>query len=238
MAESTKIEYPANINVDGIMSFPIYSKEQIPMVEAWRTRKGFAKPKYADRISFALLLNEKQTEDVVKGLAEYLTFAATLQEVSGGKKGIDPELVAKLQALVEKRDWSEKNLPLRKLSAKDLENADKNDIGDVVTKIKVAGPVGEAPFTRKALIKVDGTPTVVSLSEVEERLGDQTDPNALWWGASWPFRTNVRFNAFDAANYGVTAYGKSAYLLADKELKSFGGGGDAEVVDGGDWDDE
>lgn len=236
-----KIDYPKNVNVTGLMSFPLYSTENIEQLEAWRTRRNIGKPRFPDRIGFTLLLNQQQHDRVVANLKDvYLPFAADLKKVSGGSKGIDPKLVDKLAKLVADEDWSESNLPIRSLNDKDEENIEKNNLGSFVSKLKVAGPPNEAPIKIKALYhEEDETELeVVDLSQVSHLLGENTDPTALWWGASWPFKTDVRFNAFNAASFGVTGYVRTAYLLANRELPTFGAGDSAILEDGDDWSDE
>jgi hypothetical protein len=237
---ANKIEYPKNINVSGLMAFPLWNEGNIDQLQEWRVRKNLPKPRFADRIGFGLMLNQEQHDRVVSNLTKvYLPFAKTLKKVSGGDKGIDPILIGKLEKLVKEEDWSESNLPIRNLNERDIENNAKNGIEGIVSKLRVAGPSEDKPITRKALVKGDGDDVeVVPISSIADRLGEQTDPDALWWGASWPFKTNVRFNAFNAANFGVSAYVRTAYLLADLELPLFGGN-DADVLeDGDDWSDE
>lgn len=243
MAEK-KIEYPDNINVRGIMSFPLYSLSNIEQMAEWRTRKNIGKPRYPDRIGFSLMLDQSQHDKVVENLGKvYLPFAKTLQAVSGKTKGIDPVLVGKLQKLVKEEDWSETNLPIRNLNDRDLENNAKNGLENIVSKLRVAGPPMEKPITLKALVREDhdderSAQVVVPISQIEDRLGEQSDPTALWWGAGWPFKTNIRFNAFNAASFGVTAYVRSAYLFADRDLPTFGGGDASILEDGDDWSDD
>jgi len=238
-----EIEYPKNLNVNGIMSFPLYTVENINQLQEWRSRKGIPKPRFDDRISLTLLLTQAQHDRVKNYLLEtYLPFAATLQAQTDKKKGIDPKLIAKLVKLVEAEDWSEKNLPIRDLNERDVENIEKNEYGDIVSKMKISGPPEQKPIGLKALFREDDLPEtepleVVPLSSVTHLMHEQTDHTALWWGAGWPFRVNVRFNAFEAQGYGVSAYTNMAYLQAHRELRQFGGAQDADVLaDGDDWE--
>ena len=239
-----EIVYPKNLNVTGLMSFPLYSETNLDQLQDWRQSRSIAKPRFPDTIGATLLLNQQQHDRVVKNLLTvYLPFAATLKKVSDGKKGIDPKLVAKLTKLVEEEDWSESNLPIRDLTEKDQENLDKNEVEGIVSKLRVAGPANNGTILRKALVREDPDDNtsafeVTTIDAVADRLGEATDPDALWWGAGWPFKTSVRFNAYNAANFGVSAYIRSVYLLADRELKQFGNAADAEVLeDGDDWED-
>ena len=235
-----KINWPDNVNVQGLMSFPLYSVENLDQVKEWRDRKNFAKPKFPDRIGFSLFLNQAQHDRVKANLLDvYLPFAATLQAESNKSKGVDPKIVAKLVKLVQDDDFSENNLPIRDLNDKDEENLDKNEVEGIVSKLRVAGPPQDGPIKRKAIVTRGGVRAVVPLDDddVYEKLGEQSDPTTLWWGAMWPFRTAVRFNAYQAANFGVAAYVNTAYLLADRELMTFGGGDAAVVEDGDDWED-
>lgn len=238
-----KIDYPENLNVQGIMAFPLYSLGNIEQMKKWRLDKKQGDPRYPDRIGASLLLTQPQHDKIVKNLREvYLPFARTLKKVSGGEKGIDPALIVKLEKLVKEEDWSETNLPIRNLNDRDLESNEKNGIEGIVSKLRVAGPPQEKPITRKALVREDpDDPTsigVVSIKEIEDRLGEQTDIDALWWGSGWPFKTQIRFNAFVSQSFGVTAYVRTVYLLGDKELRTFGAGDSAILEDGEDWTDE
>lgn len=238
---TNKVIYPANLNVMGRMSFPLYSEENIEQLKEWRTRRNVAKPKYDDRVGFALYITQAQEDRVCANLLDvYLPFASTLQAETNKEKGIDPKLVAKLVKLVEARDWTEKNLPIRELNDKDVENLEKNGIDNIVSKISVAGPQTQ-PIKRKAIVNRDGDQIVVGLDDeqVREKLEsiERADSDALWWGSLWPFKTQVRFNAYDAAKYGVSAYVNTAYLFADQELITFSGSDAAILEDGDDWED-
>jgi hypothetical protein len=238
----TDIVYPDNINVNGLLSFPVYTEDNIAQLKEWRTKRGIAAPRFPDRIGFQMLLTQAQHDKVVANLQKvYLPFARTLQSASDKKKGIDPKLVVKLEALVKAQDWSENNLPIRELTEKDQANLEKNNIEGIVSKLKVAGPANDGPITIKALFKEDDETqlAVTTLSAVHDLLPEgQQDQTALWWGASWPFKTSVRFNAYSAANFGVAAYVRTAYLFANQELPVFGAGDAAVLEDGDDWADD
>lgn len=238
-----KIAWPNNLTVDGLLSFPIWSEEQIPEVEKWRLKKKIAKPEFEDRVGFNLMLTEEQVQRVKKYLLRvYMPFALTLKAESGGEYGKDPKVIEKLIKQIEAEDWSDSNLPLRELTDGDESNLEKNEIEGIVGKLKVLGPQ-EGPIARKAIIGPEGQRTVVPLStvSVQEAMGEQTDSNRLWWGASWPFKTEVRMNAFTSGkNAGVSGYVTTAYLLADQQLRTFGSSSDEAVVqeDGDDWMDD
>jgi hypothetical protein len=237
-----KINWPDNVNVNGIMTFPTYTEANIEQLKAWRAEKGKPKPRYDDRLGFGLFITEKEYNKVRENLLEvYIPFAKTLQKVTNGEKGVDPKLLAKLEALVKNEDYTEKNLPLRELSEKDLENIEKNGFKNIHAKLKVLGPQN-GPIKQRALFREEDetTSSVVGLNTVRHLLGEQTDHERLWWGAGWPFKTGVRFNAFYAdPRLGISGYVTTAYLLANQELREFGNTGDASIVaDGDDWEED
>lgn len=235
-----EIEYPKNLVIQGLLSFPLLNENNIEQLHKWRVDRQIKKPKFDDKISVSLLLNQANLDKAADYLVEtYLPFAATLWGITNEDKGIDPALITGKGGLLEKakkRDWSGKDLPIRELNAKDIENNED----DIVAKIKILGPY-ESEFSVKGMVQVDGTKEVVSLQSL---IDDGTIPesrkdvNTLWWGAGWNFRTSIRFNAFDAASVGVSAYGQTLYLLPHLGLPTFGGNGDADVIeDGDDWEE-
>lgn len=238
-----EITWPKNLTLNGQLSFPIKSDEEIERVVQWRLEKGIPKPDYADRIGASLFLNQEQHDRAVKYLETvYLPFAATLHGLTNGEKGIDPEVIKELQDQVKKREWllkvgrkSKPNLPIRPLTEGDKKNAPDW----AVSKIKFNGPY-ESSMTIKAIVKdEDGTQLVSTIEAlpVGALPENANDPSALWFGAGWPFRVSLRFNAFDTTNAGVSAYGGVLYLLAFEELPVFGNSSDADVLqDGDDWE--
>ena len=242
MAESVAVEWPDNLTVQGRMTFPLYTEESLVQVAAWRERKKFAKPDYDEVTGFGLFLTQAQQDKIKKHLLEvYIPFASTLKKESGGKYGLDPKIILKLQKLVEEDDFSENNLPLRDLSDSDERNLEKNGFDNVVSKVRVLGPRDNGPVKIKALVKRDGMSSVVPITDddVVEKMGEANDHTKLWWGASWPFRTELRFNAYQAQGFGISAYGTGVYLLADQELKQFSNNNSDVAVaeDGDDWEE-
>lgn len=245
-----KIQWPANLEVQGLMSFPIYSKENIEELVDWRKKKNIPAPKYDDKIGGTLLLGQRNWDKAYAYLTqEYLPFVDTLYKDTDGKKGIHPDLVKELldQALsdtwIVKEGRQEKpNMPLRRLTDKDRENLPEGF--EAVGKLKFAGPYpAGTPITRKAVVyDSQNKQSVVSLQDLrdDEVLPEnRADENKLWWGAGWHFRTQLRFNAFDAASVGVTAYADNVYLLPHLGLPTSGGADAAIIADDGDdaWDD-
>jgi len=232
-------EWPKGLNTQGLLSFPITSDADIEALQEYRLKKQIKKPKYADKIGVSLLLTQTQVDKISKHLEEtYLPFVNVLYKETDGEKGVEPDEVKTLLALVKKRDWTTKQLPLRDLTPKDVENRPDEKY---VAKIKVQGPY-ESAFSKKAIVmNGDGSSRVATIDELidEDVIPEgKRDINQLWWGAGWTFRTNLRFNAFSTANLGVTAYGQTLYLLPHLGLP-VSSGGDAAVLDeGDDWSDE
>jgi hypothetical protein len=249
MATSTKaapskieIPWPKNLVIEGLLSFPITSEADLEALTEWRTRRKINPPEYPDKIGANLLLTEDNYRKAVTYLAEtYLPFARRLKDEFGRSKALDADLVDELIKQVSDEKWTvaegrkeKPNLPLRYLTPKDRENAPDG----YEYKIKFSGPF-EKDFPKKAIIKQDGVQVTVPLSQIE--LPDERkDPDALWWGANWHFRTSLRMNAFEnaAGNGAVTAYGNALYLLPHLGLPVTGGAGDAAVLeDGDDWEE-
>jgi hypothetical protein len=246
MATATKkadskveIPWPKNLVVEGILSFPLTSESDLEALQEWRTRRKIDPPEYPDKIGANLLLTEEQYKKAVTYLHDtYLPFARRLKSEFGRSKALDAELIDELVKQVEEEKWTvqegrkmKPNLPLRYLTDKDKENAPEG----YEYKIKFSGPY-EKPFPKKAIIKEDGQQVTVPLSSIELP-SERNDPDALWWGAGWHFRTSIRMNAFEnaAGNGAVTGYGTGLFLLPHMGLPVTGGG-DANVLeDGDDW---
>ena len=236
-----KIEYPKNLTIQGLLSFPIKSEKEIEALAEWREKKNIKKPKFPDKIGGSLFLNEANYEKAVKYLEEvYLPFVDTLYKETNGSKGIEPDLVKRLMKQVKARKWvgddKKPNLPIRDLNAKDKENL--GDF-DAVAKIKFAGPY-EADIAIKAIVQPEGEDrqvvTIASLIEDGVIPESRQDVDTLWWGAGWNFRTSLRMNAFDSASVGVSAYSQTLYLLPHLGLPVSSGGDAAILEDGDDTD--
>ena len=232
-----EIEWPKNYVATGILSFPLCSDEDIAALAEWRVKRGIKKPKFADKIGGSLLLNQEQYDKARAYLTDtYLPFVDTLYKDTDGAKGISPELVAELLKQAKAEDWSKSNMPIRNLTDKDIENAPDG----IVYKLKFSGPY-EASITKKALIKPDpnGPLQAINISEVEGLPENRKDEDTLWWGANWHFRTSLRFNAFDTASVGVSAYcAGTLYLLPHLGMPITGGGDAAVLEDGDDWESD
>lgn len=238
---ASKIEYPKNLTIQGLLSFPIKSEKEIEALAEWREKKNIKKPKFPDKIGGSLFLNEANYEKAVKYLEEvYLPFVDTLYKETNGSKGIEPDLVKRLMKQVKARKWvgddKKPNLPIRDLNAKDKENL--GDF-DAVAKIKFAGPY-EADIAIKAIVQPEGEDrqvvTIASLIEDGVIPESRQDVDTLWWGAGWNFRTSLRMNAFDSASVGVSAYSQTLYLLPHLGLPVSSGGDAAILEDGDDTD--
>lgn len=241
------INWPENITVQGQLSFPIKSQAEIEELAAWRVTKGIKPPQFDDKIGGTLILNQLNYDKVYEYLTEtYLPFAIDLYKITNGEKGIDPDLTEELLKQAKKKVWIDPtdkkkrpNMPIRDLSDKDIEN-----MGDFdgVAKVKFSGPYNNNEIKVKAIVKdSNGKQTVVSIDDlIDEGILPEghTDPNRLWWGSNWKFRTSFRFNAFDSAMVGVSAYAQTLYLLPHLGLETFGGNDDSIVTDEDlDWEE-
>lgn len=244
MATKTEIEWPDNLNVQGLLSFPIKSAYEIGQLIEWRKKKNIKKPKFPDKVGASLLLKQGQHDKAVEHLLEmYVPFIDTLYRETDGEKGFEPNEVKRLLRLVKAQDWSESNLPIRDLTDKDVENNGGEDC-PYVSKISFKGPY-EGDLHVKSIVRVNGTPKVMTLDDMGENgyeLPDgMSDTTKLWWGARWNFRVNLRLNAFDSPRgTGVTAYGRTLYLLPELGLPVLSGNGADNAViaeDGDDWEE-
>ncbi|QDF16968.1 hypothetical protein SEA_YELLOWPANDA_15 [Microbacterium phage YellowPanda] len=250
MANNTRVEipWPKNINLQGLLSFPIASKEDITKLQEWRAKKSIPKPQFPDKIGGSLLLKPAQWDKAVQYLTEtYLPFVDELYKLTNGEKGIDPELTKELLDQAKRDVWFDEgdkkkrpNLPLRRLDEKDIKNTGGEN-SPYVGKVRFSGPFEEAPIEKAAIVMRDGQQTVVPLQELKDDgvlPSSRSDWDALWWGSGWTFRVNMRFNAFDSASVGVAAYAPKIFLLPHLGMP-VSGGTDADVIeeDGDDWDD-
>ena len=247
--------YPKNLNIQGLLNFPLYNEQDLERVQAWRLRKGHPKPEFDDQIGGTLLLKPAMWDKAVAYLRDtHLPFVKTLYTETSGEKGIDPDLVDELLDQVINDRWTvgtgkkqKPNLPLRRLNARDIEDTTPEgaDKSPYVGKLKFSGPYEGKPIEKSAIINV--TPTnpggdVVSLRElIDDGVipESRADIDTLWWGANWNFRTNLRFNTYDKASTGTTAYAQKLYVLPHLGLPVSGGSDDAILeVDGDDWSDD
>ena len=244
--------YPKNLNIQGQLNFPLYSEADLARVVEWRAKKGHPKPEFADQIGGTLLLKQREWDKAVAYMRDvHLPFVKTLYNETAGEKGIDPELVDELLQQVIDGKWTvgtgkkqKPNLPLRLLNARDIEatTPEGEDKSPFVGKIKFSGPYEGNPIEKAAIVvAADGTQTVTTIKAlVEDEVMPESRANTdtLWWGADWYFRTNLRFNTYDKASTGTTAYAQKLYVLPHLGLP-VGGGSDADIIDDGDdWSDE
>jgi hypothetical protein len=244
-----KIEYPSNLKVQGILTFPIYSEADIVALKEWRERKGHKPPQFPDKIGATLLLNQANYDKAFEYLTEtYLPFVDVLYKETDGEKGIEPELVAGLLEQAKQKIWIDPtdkkkrpNMPLRDLGPKDKENVPEGF--EAVAKIKFSGPY-QANIGKKAIVR--GSDGKQSFVTIQDLIDDEVIPetrrkvDSLWWGAGWHHRVSLRFNAFDSASVGVTAYSApNIYLLPQLGLPA-SAGNEAELLEEGDedWADE
>lgn len=237
-----KLAYPNNIIVQGTMAFPIKSEEEIVALKEWREGKGIKKPKYPDRIGGNLLIKEKTLERIANYLeSTYIPFIDDLRAAK--KSDMEPEDQQMLLDLVKARDWSDKNLPIRELTPKDIESNGGDDC-PFAAKIKFQGPYKKSLPVKYVVQDENGKQQVVEFNE----LGDygvelpkgSDDPDKLWFGSGWPFRVSFHMNAYNQNDPGITAYANEIYLLTYMDLPVFTSNNDDAVVaeDGDDWSDE
>lgn len=243
MAKKLNVNWPDNLSISGVLSFPIKSEAEIEALKEWRSDRKIKKPKYPDKIGASLLVTDPQIEKATAYLDEYLDFVNVLYKESDGEKGLDPDQVKELKALVKARDWSNSNFPIRNLTDKDIENNGGDDC-KFTGKIKFSGPY-EDKMHVKAIVRPNPQSKiqVVQINELEDygfELPEKAqDPDQLWWGAGWNFKTSMRFNAFEAATgIGVTAYNNTLYLLPHLGLPMGSYDADADIIEDGDIDFE
>ena len=248
MASKPQIIWPKNLVVQGQLAFPLRSEADIIALAEWREKKGHAPSQYADKIGAHLILNRVNYDKAKKYLVEtYLPFVDALYKDTNGAKGIEPDLVEALLEQAKSGTWEDPldrkhrpNMPLRNLSDKDRENM--RDFPGVA-KISFMGPY-EADIDVRAIVTTDGERVVTTIEDVVDRgllPEGNADTSRLWWGSGWPFRTSLRFHAYDKASVGISAYtAGTLYLLADNELPTFGRSSEAaDVIEDGDdadWD--
>lgn len=245
MANAPKIQYPDNTILRGELTFPIKSEKEIAELVQWRQDKGHKKPKFPDKIGATLFLRQMQYDKLVKALEDYMDFANTLYEETEGDKGVDNDVRKLLRDQIKKREWvgadGKPNLPIRSLSEKDIANLP--DDHKYVGKVKFSGPWQEDIKIKAIQLDADlRNPVVVSIdSLIEDEIlsEDMRDTEKLWWGSGWHFQVALRFNAYDSASIGISAYGGPIYLLPHLGLERRGRNTDAEVIaEGDDWSDE
>ena len=203
-ASKVEIPWPKNLVIAGLLSFPITSEADLEALAEWRTRRKIPAPQYPDKIGANLLLTQDDYDKARTYLAEtYLPFVNELRTLDPTRKVLDAELVDELQKQIAEEKWTvlegrkeKPNLPIRYLTDKDRENAPSEDY---VFKIKFSGPY-EKPFPKKAIIKdEDGKQIAVDLKHIDLP-SERDNPDALWWGAGWNFRTSIRMSAFENSN--------------------------------------
>lgn len=242
-----KIEWPKNLTIQGQLTFPFPTKQSLLDVAEWRAKKSIPKPKFKDKIGGGLFLTQVSLNKAQAYLVEtYLPFVDTLYKETDGEKGIDPALVKKLLERAKKGEWlngeGKPDMPIRPLKDKDKENIDTDKY---VAKIQFSGPyetVNNGEIEYSAIIY--GANHEQRIAGIDELIDEdilpsgQSDVSKLWWGAGWNFRTGLRFNAYDTAGVGVSAYAQKLYLLPHLGLPVMGGN-DADVIeDGDDWEDQ
>ncbi len=228
---SSTLKFPKNLGVTGILSFPIWNEQDRDVrLPEWRTRKGFKKGRYPDRIGGQLHLTQSEVDKVQKYLLEdFLPFTAEQYEHTKGEKGFDADQIAELTDLISAENWDHTNgfvLPLRHLTDKDQENAGD----DIVAKFTFNGSGGKEISKDKVLIRpeADGGLMIQDLDAYsdEHPVGDR---DSLFWGARNTFRGAFNLNAYTNSSVGIAAYTRGLYLRTDLN-PTWGGGSDDETV--------
>ena len=224
-------KYPANLGLEGVLSFPLWNDHDInTSLPEWRAKKGLKKGKFPDRIGATLLLNQAQVDKAQKYLLDvFLPYITELHEFNSDK-GHSPEDVDTLRALIEAEDWSHEDgviLPLRHLTEKDEENIDDESI---VAKFSFGGSGGNEIARNKVLARdEDGTLIVMDLDSYTDNGVKLPALDTLFWGSRNTFRGSFNLNAYSNASTGIGAYTRRLYLRTDLPM-FFGGGSDDETV--------
>ena len=182
-----------------------------------------------------MFLTQGQVDKVKEYLLEtFLPFALAQYASNNGKKGFDQTTIDDLTVLLENEDWTEKNLPIRDLSEKDVKALGEDT--EFVAKLSYSGSGGNE-ISKRALDKDDDdTLEVVNINTIE----GAGDMDRLWWGAGNTFRGAFNLNAYTrvvgagkatVVIHGITAYTRSLYLRADLPMRQSGGGDDEAVLE-------
>ena len=237
MATKTEIKYPANVNVQGILSFPLWSgKDKDERLPKWREQKGYKKGEYDDRLGGTFFLTQKMVDHIKAYILEtYLPFTIELNK-NDPKKGFTPEQAEQIEELVKQEDWSESNLPIKDLNDKDVENNDE----DIVAKF-VFYASGDNDIAKRAVGRnSDGALVALGWDDLEEE--GIPDRDTLWWGSRNTFRGGFNLNAYTRkvgkfVVPGITAYTRSLHLRSDLPMTWGGGSEDVEAVLEEDFED-
>lgn len=225
----TRLDYPKNVGVPGILSFPLWSEQDLPLLSEWRAKRGLRPGKFPDRIGGTLFITQEVVNKVQSYLLDvFLPFTEVLYGHSNGQKGFDAEDRAALADKIGDEDWDLKDytLPIRDLSTKDRENLTDDSI---VAKFVFNGSGGNA-ISKKALVRdEDGALVATSLDMLTDEGIAHGDEHSLWWGSRNMFRGAFNLNPYTAATTGITAYTRALYLRADLPMQ-WGGGNDDDTV--------
>ena len=222
-----KPTYPKNLGVTGKLSFPIWNEENLTQLKDWRADRGIPKPKFPDVKGGTLFLTQQMVDKVQAYLlTDLLPYAEALNAYDDGK-GLDPDIVAVIRERVENEDWTGTNddivIPIRKLTAKDVENLGDDDI---VAKF-IYRASGGNDISAKALARDEDNTLMVTDLDSLDNIDRDTD--ALFWGSRNTFRGAFNLNPYMAAKSGITAYTRALYLRSDLPMV-WGGGDDTETV--------
>jgi hypothetical protein len=244
-----KGEYPNDLNLRGQLSFPLYTEKNIEEAKEWRKKKGFKALKFDEKRGATLLLKPLQFERLQQHLIEVvIPFGGTLFKATDGEKGVEPDVVKALLKQMKDGNYigpdNKPNLPIRRLSEADIKNTtpDGETESPYVGKVKFQGPYKEdLPISVLLVDTNTGKERIITIQDlVDDEIlpANRADTTRLWWGAGWKFKTSLRFNVFDAASIGVSAFAQKVYLLPHLGLP-ISAGGDANIIeDGDDWSDE
>ena len=225
-AKAVRPDYPENLGITGVLSFPRLTENHLLLLKDWRAKKGMSKPKYDERIGGTLFINQKMVDKAQAYLLEtILPYGVELNQFDESK-GFDQDVADALREKIENEDWNSSGdllVPMRDLSEKDLENAPEG----AVAKFAFDGSGGN-PISVKALVRdEDGALVVTSLDDVE---GVPRDiENTLFWGARNTFRGAFNLNPYERAKAGISAYTRVLYLRTDLPMV-WGGGDDTETI--------
>ena len=234
---ASDIKYPANLNVQGLLSFPLWSnKDKDERLPKWREEKGYKKGEYEDRLGGTLFLTQKMLDHFKKYAIEtFLPFAVELNK-SNPKKGFTPEQAEELESLINAEDWSESNLPIKDLNEKDVENNEEDIFAKFVFYASGDNDIAKRVVGRNS----EGTLIALDWDDLEDE--GIPDRDTLWWGSRNTFRGGFNLNAYTRkvgkfTVPGITAYTRSLHLRSDLPMNWGGGSEDVEAVLEEDFED-
>lgn len=227
------LAYPKSLMVNGILSFPLWSEDDLVRLQEWRLKKRLPSPEYEQRIGGSLFVDQAMVDKIKSYLTETFLPYTAKQNALDGKKGLDKEAIQDLEKRIDKEDWTLGDripyiLPLRNLTEKDSENVDD----DIVAKFAFSGSGGNT-ISKKFLARDDdGTLMVVQPQTVSGIPLEEIDrmDESLFWGARQTWRGSFNLNGYMKAKTGISAYTRTLYLRTDLPMSWGGGGSDDTAV--------